>query len=119
MQKTKDILDRLRSLRVEKELRQDYVANVLGVSRTTYVRKEQGSIPITTDEWVKLANALGKDLAYFFNLSPSGDKEELLVKFYRTLAPEEKSDFLSAIELIFKRVNRKNLTQALEKLKEE
>lgn len=119
MQKTKDILDRLRSLRVEKELRQDHVADVLGISRTTYVRKEQGSIPITTDEWVKLANALGKDLAYFFSLSPAGDTEELLVRFYRTLTPEERSDFLSAIELVFKRVKRKDLIHALEKLKEE
>lgn len=119
MQNIKDILDRLKSLRVEKELKQDHVAKVLGVSRTTYVRKEQGAIPITTEEWVKLANAMGKELAYFFNLSSTGAREELLLKFYRALTPEEKGDFLSAIGLVFKRVTRKNIIHALEKIREE
>ncbi len=118
MQNTKDILDRLRSLRVEKALRQDHVAKVLGVSRTTYVRKEQGAIPITTEEWVKLSKAMGKELAYFFSLSSTGDREVLLLKLYRALTPEEKSDFLSGIDLIFKRVRRKNIIQALEKLRD-
>lgn len=118
MQNTKEILERLRSLRVEKALRQDHVAKVLGVSRTTYVRKEQGAIPITTEEWVKLSKAMGKELAYFFSLSSTGDREVLLLKLYRTLTPEEKSDFLSGIDLIFKRVRRKNIIQALEKLRD-
>ena len=119
MQNIKYILDRLRNLRIKKGMRQDQVAKVLGVSRTTYVRKEQGSIPITTEEWVKLADSLGKEPDYFFSLLPDGEKESLLLRLYRALTPEEKGDFLSAVSLVLKRVGRKNIAQALEKLKEE
>ena len=116
MQNTKDILDRLRTLRIEKALRQEHVATTLGVSRTTYVRKEQGTIPITTEEWVKLANVMGKEPGYFFSLSDMGDKEVFLLKFHRALTPDERVDLLSGIDLIFKRAKRKEIVKALENL---
>ena len=119
MQNIKYILDRLRNLRIKKGLRQDQVAKVLGVSRTTYVRKEQGSIPITTEEWVRLADSLGKEPGYFFSLLSEDEKETLILKLYRALTPEERSDFLCAVDLVLKRVARKNIVQALEKLKED
>ncbi|MBI5588045.1 MAG: helix-turn-helix transcriptional regulator [Deltaproteobacteria bacterium] len=116
MLNAKDILKRLKTLRIEKALRQEHVAKTLGVSRTTYVRKEQGTIPITTEEWVMLAEAMGKELGYFFSLSGMGDKEAFLLKFYRVLTPDERVDLLSGIDLIFKKAKRKEIVKALEDL---
>jgi len=114
---TKDILERLKSLRIEKGLRQEYVATVLGVSRSTYVRKEQGAIPITTDEWVKLAATLEKELPYFFSRSFDSKKEMLILSLYRALTPEEQLDFSRVIDLFFKRFARTEIIQALDSLR--
>ncbi len=45
----KEVLSRLRSIRVAKGLRQADMAEQIGVDRSTYVRKERGLIPISTE----------------------------------------------------------------------
>lgn len=124
MPNTKEILARLRTLREEKDLRQGYIARRLGIDRTTYVRKEQGIIPITTEEWIKLAEAMGKDLSYFFSLSSPvfnkneiGAAEMLLLKLYRSLSPEERYDLICGINLLLKNVRRKETSETLEMLR--
>ena len=62
----REVLERLRALREELALNQDYLAKRVGVDRTTYVRKERGVIPITTEEWIKLAAAMDREPSYFF-----------------------------------------------------
>lgn len=99
---TQDVLNRLKALREELSLRQDYLARRVGVDRTTYVRKEGGAIPITTDEWIKIANAMGREPAYFFGASGSSKsdlavREALLVRLYRALRPTEQEDFVCAV----------------------
>lgn len=121
---TKDILERLKRLREEKDLRQEHMARYLGIDRTTYVRKERGSIPITTDEWIKLAEAMEKDPSYFFRCSMSADKdpsiedrEALLLKLYRALTPEERDDFVCGIHLMLKGIRRKTVRETVERLR--
>ncbi len=66
MRELKEILDRLKSLRKTRGIRQGEIAKELGVDRSTYVRKEQGEIPIITEEWLKIAKMLDVNPAYFF-----------------------------------------------------
>lgn len=124
MLNSKDILERLRTLREEMDLRQDYMAMRLGVDRSTYVRKERGSIPITTDEWLKLAEAMDRQPAYFFSFTPVciqesdlGEKERLLVKLYRSLRADERSNLICNIHLTLKCIRRKAIRDTLEMLK--
>lgn len=77
---TLDILDRLKALRKELALRQESLAARLGVDRSTYVRKERGAIPITTDEWLKLAKALDREPSYFFVCSTKPSEAGLAVR---------------------------------------
>ncbi|MBE7413886.1 MAG: helix-turn-helix transcriptional regulator [Deltaproteobacteria bacterium] len=121
---TGDILARLRELREELVLRQEHLAARLGVDRSTYVRKELGAIPITTDEWLKLAKALGRDPSFFFSasgkpvlvMSDLAPRERGIVRFYRMLRPAEQDDFVGTVYLKFKSIRRKAALDALKEL---
>ena len=119
---TKEILGRLKRLRTEMDLRQEHMARCLGVDRTTYVRKERGSIPITTEEWIKLAEVTAKDPSFFFKRPGSvedsaEDRESLLVKLYRALTAEERDELLCGIHLMLKGIRRKTVRNTLERLR--
>ncbi|MBI5562402.1 MAG: helix-turn-helix transcriptional regulator [Deltaproteobacteria bacterium] len=122
MLNAKEILCRLRTLRKEKSIRQEYVAKRLGIDRTTYVRKEQGAIPITTDEWLKLARAMGKEPSYFFSRSGASEKkhaekkERLLIELYRSLSREERAELLGVLSAAGKGPRKKDIKEALEGL---
>lgn len=120
MSDTTDILDRLRSLRRARALRQDFAAGVIGVDRTTYVRKEQGRIPITTEEWVRLASAMGVSPAYFFGDGKAVAEPERpvpgeipLVRLFRALKNEEREEIASSLSLLLKGIRRRDVTEAL------
>ena len=61
----KEMLDRLEALRKEKNLKEGYVAEQLGIERAEYVGKENGSIPITIKEWLKISDIMEVKLIYF------------------------------------------------------
>ncbi len=61
-----EILARLKRTRKERFFTQEEVARKLMMSRTTYLKKEKGLIPITTDEWIKLSKIMKINLANFF-----------------------------------------------------
>jgi len=123
---TIDILGRLKTLRKEMALRQESLAERLGVDRSTYIRKERGAIPITTDEWLKLAKALERDPSYFFLCSPKpgsaeaglAGRERLLLKLYRSLRVNEQDDMISAVYLKLRSIRRKAVQDTLRMLRE-
>jgi len=124
MLNTKEILARLKNLREEKSLNQEFMAHTIGVDRTTYVRKERGAIPITTEEWLKIARATGKPPSFFFSSNGSGaqrldtwSKERLLVRLYRSLDTQEKKELIGALNLILKGVGKSAVKDALKWLK--
>lgn len=118
-----EILARLKTLRVEKSLRQGHVARRLGIDRTTYVRKEQGAIPITTEEWLTLAQTMELEPSYFFSYpcelenDPEHEEiEQLLLKLYRSLSREERNNLIRDIKAALKGIRRKTVTETLERL---
>ena len=125
---TGDILGRLRKLREKKGLSQGHIARRLRIDRTTYVRKELGLIPITTEEWLKLAVEMDEGPCYFFRASgrranssasraAANMTERALVDLYRSLGREEKKDLISIIRLMLKGIRRKMVTRNLERLR--
>ena len=123
-----DVLGRLKTLREKKGLSQGRIARRLGIDRTTYVRKELGLIPITTEEWLKLAVAMDEGPCYFFRVTSSkrgnspapqkaaGRTERALVELYGSLSREEKKDLISVIRLMLKGIRRKMVIKTLERL---
>lgn len=60
----------LKVQRIRKKLTQSDVGCVLGISASTYAKKESGEIKITMDEFNKLCNFYGiKDTSIFFKLN--------------------------------------------------
>ncbi|MDH4227552.1 MAG: helix-turn-helix domain-containing protein [Deltaproteobacteria bacterium] len=120
MLSTHDILCRLREVREERRLKQDSVAKNIGVDRTTYIRKEQGVIPITTEEWLRLAKTMRHEPSYFFggngNSGIADSLEIKLLELYRTLENDEKADLISCIHLVLKGIKRKTTRDALKRL---
>lgn len=124
MLSTKDILKRLRTVREEKLLSQERLAKRLNIDRTTYIRKEKGHIPITTEEWIKLAAAMDKEPSYFFDSGRERPRkgeaieepERLVLSLWRTLNAEEKRDFAACLRLIFRGVRKKKVQGTLEML---
>jgi len=118
------VLRRLRVLRKKQALTQDELAVFIGVSRSTYVRKEQGNIPVTTEEWIKLAECLGVEAGYFFE--KEGEPIEALadghgnalLSLYGSLNMGEQKDLLRLIEIAFKGIKRKNVRDAIAQLSE-
>ncbi len=134
MLSTEQILKRLRAVREAKYLKQEYVARKMGIDRTTYIRKEKGNIPITTEEWLKLAHAMNKEPSYFFSCnSGSGtdahlhedpiengcDKKELvLLELYRSLSAEERRDIARCLRVVLKSVMTAGVLEAIDRLAE-
>ncbi|OGQ59596.1 MAG: hypothetical protein A3J24_06580 [Deltaproteobacteria bacterium RIFCSPLOWO2_02_FULL_53_8] len=120
MLKTLEILCRLKMLREERALLQEHVAKSLGIDRTTYVRKEKGLIPITTDEWLKIAKTMKTEPEFFFYACAAATKdrtascdEQALLKLYRSLTPEERIEFISYINEAVKEIRSKAAHEAL------
>jgi DNA-binding XRE family transcriptional regulator len=120
---TRIILLRLKKAREERGLRQDEMARCLDIERTTYLRKEKGQIPISTDEWLVISEVLDKDPVHFFidsdmNLeeSPTELQEHLIAKLYRALNEEDRRDFLFTIRLILKGIENKEVSETLDNL---
>jgi transcriptional regulator with XRE-family HTH domain len=114
-----EILKKLRTMRVSLRLKQEDIARRLGIDRTTYIRKEKGLIPITTEEWIKLAEAVDENTGYFFNPDKTDSptiEEKLILGFFRSLSKEEKKDFIATLRLVFGGSRRKKIRAALSSL---
>lgn len=59
-------LNRLRGLRVEMELSQEQMAKLVGISNSSYQRKESGESPFLLTEAYKLSKILGKTIDEIF-----------------------------------------------------
>ncbi len=61
----KEICIRIKNLRIRRGYNQEYVAKKHRVDRTTYVRKENGLVPITIGELLQISKILEVRPAYF------------------------------------------------------
>ena len=56
------IKQKLLNARKEKNLTQEKLAEMVCLTQSQYQRRESGTMPITNDEWARLAKALGKEV---------------------------------------------------------
>ena len=64
--------NRLKAERIARGLTQQEMGEVLGVSKGTYSKKENGKLPIDVDEFSLITNKFGiehKDILIFFTLN--------------------------------------------------
>ncbi len=71
-----DILNRLRIIRTIKGTSQKMMAQAIGCNKNEYTQKEKGTIPVTTEEWLKIAKTLDVPVESFFMNIPFDTVEE-------------------------------------------
>lgn len=54
-----NVYERIKALRTQLHLSQDYVAKFLGISRSTYTQMENGNRKVLADEVAQLSNLFG------------------------------------------------------------
>lgn len=62
----REILRRLRVLRTGNKFSQKEMAQFIGCKEIEYAKKEKGELPISTEEWLKISEALGIPVEDFF-----------------------------------------------------
>lgn len=72
-------LNKLRGLRGEKRYTQEDMANLIGISNSSYQRKENGITQFTANEIIKIAEVLQVDISdiFFTQSIPKWDGEEV------------------------------------------
>lgn len=113
MGNTAVILENLRTIRKSKEIKQSVIAHELGCDSASYSRKERGQIPITTEEWVKIAAILNEPIASFFKeehvdilKTPGAHEEDIytsrLIRILRSGNRTAISGIKSIVDTVFK-----------------
>ncbi|UWR08989.1 helix-turn-helix domain-containing protein [Ruegeria sp. B32] len=80
---------RIKEARLSKGLKQEDVAERIGLSRSYFAQLESGIRQLTPRKQVAIAEALGvdpTDLVYFS--APDKDDKALLIEAFRSLSPE-------------------------------
>lgn len=95
-----EILRRLITLRNERGFSQEKMAQIIGCKRTNYIKKEQGQIPIVTEEWLKIAAAFDLTIEVFFTPLPLENMDDIkfLVYGFHRLSYENKRNLLNILD---------------------
>ena len=70
-----NITDKIRDLRVQKNLSQEYMASYLGIDTSSYHRMERGVTPISIQRLVLIAKAFEMSLKDFFAIVEGANPE--------------------------------------------
>ncbi len=60
-----EMLQRLKALRKDKNLKTEDLAHELGIDTDTYAGKETGAIPFSAKEWLRMSTIMNVRLFYF------------------------------------------------------
>lgn len=93
--------DKLRKLREDLSLTQDYVAKYLEVTRTAVVQMENGKRKISSEELAKLCRLYGVSADFILGTQPKLDTTEIFARSFDELPEEDKQEIISLIQ--FKR----------------
>jgi len=89
----------IRKFRIEKELTQEYMAQQLSMSVSSYSKLERGQVEITLHRAEQLAHLLGFDLSEYHRV-----QEEVVDSLYRAVSRKEWLDLQQQVEELAKRV---------------
>jgi len=102
---------RLRDLKEDCDLKQSYIAKLIGTSENTYGRYERGEKEIPLDKAVILANYYNVSLDYIagrtndkrgLTRSELSEKETDTIKKIRSLNDERKGEIIGTLNLLYK-----------------
>lgn len=110
----KGLNEKIKKLRTQLNLSQEYVANYLGVSRTTFTQMENGNRKVMADEIAKLSILFGVSADYLLNDSNISQPAVMFARSFENLDETDQAEIMNLIH--FKeqiKAQRQNNTNAL------
>lgn len=109
----KKLNEKIKKLRTQLNLSQEYVANYLGVNRTTFTQMENGNRKIAADELAKLSILFGVSADYLLNDSNISQPAVMFARSFENLDETDQAEIMNLIH--FKeqiKAQRQNNTNA-------
>ena len=121
MNMQEEVLKKLSTMRKKKGLTKDALAEALGCASGEYAKKEKGAAPISTGEWIKIAESMNVPVcAFFSNVSMESAKDgNILLHGYNRLSTKGRTAIMALLNAFLRaqwsgtKVSRKPGVRAL------
>jgi len=99
-----NVHERIKELRTQLHLSQDYVARYLGINRATYTQMENGKRKVLADEVAKLSSLFGVTTDSMLNNTEMSQPATLFARSFEKLDERDQQEIMNLIR--FKEQNK-------------
>jgi len=99
-----NVHERIKELRTQLHLSQDYVARYLGINRATYTQMENGKRKVLADEVAKLSRLFGVTTDSMLNNTEMSQPAALFARSFEKLDERDQQEIMNLIR--FKEQNK-------------
>ena len=92
-----NICERIKELRIQLHLSQDYVAKFLGINRSTYTQMENGKRKVLADELALLSNLFGVSADSLLNDTEMSQPSTLFARSFEKLDKRDQAEIMNLI----------------------
>ncbi len=92
-----NVYERIKELRTQLHLSQDYVAKYLGINRSTYTQMENGKRKVLADEVAKLSKLFGVSADSLLNNTEISQPATLFARSFEKLDERDQAEIMNLI----------------------
>ena len=92
-----NVHERIKELRTQLHLSQDYVARYLGINRATYTQMENGKRKVLADEVAKLSNLFGVTTDNMLNNTEMSQPAAVFARSFEKLDERDQQEIMNLI----------------------
>jgi len=92
-----NLYERIKELRTQLHLSQDYVAKYLGINRSTYTQMENGNRKVLADEVTKLSELFGVTTDSLLNNTELSQPATLFARSFEKLDERDQAEIINLI----------------------
>lgn len=92
-----NIHERIKKLRTQLHLSQDYVAKFLGINRSTYTQMENGKRKVLADEVAQLSNLFGVSADSLLNGTEMSQPATMFARSFEKLDERDQAEIMNLI----------------------
>lgn len=97
MDSTMNVNERIKNLRSKLHLSQEYVANYLGLNRSSYTQMENGNRKITADDVLKLSNLFGVSADMILHNEEISEPTAVFARSFEALDETDQAEIINLI----------------------
>lgn len=97
MKNTMNVNERIKTLRSQLHLSQEYVANYLGLNRSTYTQMENGNRKVTADDVSKLSDLFGVSADMILHNEEISKTTAVFARSFEALDENDQAEIMNLI----------------------